>query len=164
MRLYWLAVFADVSALGLVPESLWAQSASQTVTYSVVAMSRTAVSSASSQITMRTATAGRTSTSVSVSETSFAITTNESNQKIAASLDEPMPSGMSLAVSLAAPAGAASAGSTNLGTASADVVTGISGVSAMTLPIVYTLSANANASAWAVPRSRVVTFTFTAGL
>jgi len=33
---------------------------------------------------------------------------------------------------------------------------------AMTLPIVYTLSANA--SAWAVPRSRVVTFTFTAGL
>ena len=136
MRFYRLdAAFAGVLALGLVSESPLAQTATQTVTFSVVSMSRAAVSGTTSPIMVRTAIVSRAPTSASVSGTSFAITTNESNQKIAASLDEPMPSGVSLAVALAAPAGAASAGRTNLGTVSADVVTGISGVSAMALRI-----------------------------
>src|ERR1035437_6831102 len=163
MRFYRLdAAFAGVLALGLVSESPLAQTATQTVTYSVVSMSRASVSGTASPIIVRTATASGAPTSASMGGTSYAITTNESNQKIAASLDEPMPSGLSLAVSLAAPAGAASAGTTNLGTASADVVTGISGVSVMALPIVYTLSASADASL--APRKRLVTFTITAGM
>lgn len=163
MRFYRLdAAFAGVLALGLVSESPLAQTATQTVTFSVVSMSRAAVSGTASPIIVRMATASGAPTSASVGGTSYAITTNESNQKIAASLDEPMPSGVSLAVSLAAPAGAASAGSKNLGIASADVVTGISGVSAMALPIVYTLSATAGAPV--APRKRVVTFTITAGM
>ena len=163
MRFYRLdAAFAGVLALGLVSESPLAQTATQTVTFSVVSMSRASVSGTASPIIVRTATASGAPTSASMGGTSYAITTNESNQKIAASLDEPMPSGLSLAVSLAAPAGAASAGTTNLGTASADVVTGISGVSAMALPIVYTLSASADASL--APRKRLVTFTITAGM
>jgi hypothetical protein len=162
MRLYWIAAaFADVLALAIEPGSSLAQTASQTVTYSVVSMSRAAVSGTASPILVRTATVSRAPTSASVSGTSFAITTNEANQKIAASLDEPMPSGVSLAVSLAAPAGATSAGTANLGATSTDVVTGISRVSAEALPIVYTL--RASASALALSQTRVVTFTITAG-
>jgi hypothetical protein len=92
---------------------------------------------------------------------SYGITTNEKNQKITAAIDTPMPSGMTLAVALGAPAGGTSAGSRTLGTASADVVTGISMVSASALPIVYTLSASSTAPV--APGSRTVTFTIAAG-
>ena len=155
------AAFAGILALGIGSESILAQTAIQTVTFSVVSMSRVAVSGPASPIIVRTATASRAPASAAGRGASYTITTNESNQKIAASLDAPMPSGVSLAVSLAAPAGAVSAGSTDLGTASADLVTGISGVSATALPIVYTLSASADTAV--APRKRVVTFTITAG-
>lgn len=155
------AAFAGTLVLGLVAESLLAQTARQTVTFRVVPMSRVAVSGPASPVIVGTATASRALDRAPGRGASYTITTNESNQKIAASLDAPMPSGVSLAVSLAAPAGAVSAGSTDLGTASADVVTGISGVSATALPIVYTLSASADTAV--APRKRVVTFTITAG-
>ena len=158
----WTAAAAGLLAIGSGTGSLLAQTASQTVTFSVVSMSRAVVSGSARPLIVRTATVGRVRTIAPGRGASFAITTNESNQKIAASLDAPMPSGESLAVSLAAPAGAVSAGSTALGTASADVVTGISSVSAMALPIVYTLSATA--AAMVAPCKRVVTFTITAGL
>ena len=154
------AAFAGVLAFGVLSESLLAQTATQTVTFSVVSMSRAAVSGTATPIIVRTATVRGAPTGASVIGTSYAITTNESNQKIAVSLNAPMPSGVSLAVSLAAPAGAASTGTTTLGTVSADVVTGISGVSATALPIVYTLGASAPVTS---PR-RVVTFTITAGV
>ena len=158
----WTAAAAGLLAIGSGTGSLLAQTASQTVTFSVVSMSRAAVSGSARPLIVRTATVGRVRTIAPGRGASFAITTNESNQKIAASLDAPMPSGELLAVSLAAPAGAVSAGSTALGTASADVVTGISSVSAMALPIVYTLSATA--AAMVAPSKRVVIFTITAGL
>jgi hypothetical protein len=163
MRFHLLAVaFTGILTLGVVSQSASAQIATQTVTFSVVSMSRASVSGTVSPIMVRSARANRTPTSASVGGTTYAITTNEANQKIAASLDQAMPAGVSLAVTLTAPAGAASRGTTNLGTASADVVTGISGVEATALPIVYTLSAASETSA--APRTRVVTFTITAGL
>jgi hypothetical protein len=162
MRFHRLAVaFTGILTLGVASQSASAQIATQTVTFSVVSMSRAAVSGTVSPIMVRSVRADRAPTSASVGGTTYAITTNEANQKIAASLDQPMPTGVSLAVALAAPAGAASRGTTNLGTASADVVTGITGVNATALPIVYTLSAS---SAPAAPSTRVVTFTITAGL
>lgn len=156
------AAFAGILAIGTGSESILAQTARQTVTFSVVSISRAAVLGPASPIMVRTVRAGRRPTGTSVGGTSYTITTNELNQKIVASIDSPMPSGVSLAVSLAAPAGAASAGSTALGTASADVVTGISGVSATALPIIYTLSARGDTTV--APHKRVVTFTITAGL
>ena len=144
MRFHQRAVvFTGVLALGIVASTLSAQVAIQTVTFSVVSTSRAAISGTSSPMIVRSATGSRAPTSASVGGSTYAITTNEANQKIAASLDQPMPSGVVLAVSLQAPAGAASLGRKNLGTASADVVTGITAVSAVALPIVYSLSANA---------------------
>ena len=156
-----MAALAGILALGSRIESLLAQTATQTVTFSVVPVSRVAVSGSAGPIVVSTASAGSAPTSASMGGTSYAITTNETNQKISAALDQPMPSGVSLAVALSAPSGASSTGSMTLSTASADVVTGISSVSASALPIVYTLSATATAAV--APGTRTVTFTISAG-
>lgn len=156
-----VVALTGVLVLGFAFESATAQTATQTVTFSVVPMSRVAVSGNAGPITVSTANAGSAPTSATMGGSSYAITTNESNQKISAALDTPMPSGVSLAVSLSAPAGAASAGVKTLTTASADVVTGISTVSAAALPITYTLSATATAPV--APGTRTVTFTIAAG-
>lgn len=140
---------------------LEAQTAKQTVTFSVVSSSRAAIASVATPMTVRAAITNGTSTNASVAGSSYAITTNESNQKISASLNEAMPSGMSLAVALSPPAGASSRGTTPLGATAADVVTGISAANSMSLPLVYTLTASN------VPdrsNRRIVTYTVTAGL
>lgn len=156
-----VVALAGVMAFGFGVESARAQTATQSVSFSVVPISRVAVSGTLAPIVVRTANAGSAPTSASMGGTSYAITTNEANQKISAALDAPMPSGVSLAVSLAAPSGAASAGSMTLSTASSTVVTGITGVSATSLPIVYTLSASSTAVV--APGTRTVTYTIAAG-
>jgi hypothetical protein len=156
-----VAAMMGLFALGFAFDSATAQTATQTVHFSVVAMSRVAVSGNAGPLTVNTANAGSAPTSASVGGSSYAITTNESNQKISAAIDTPMPSGVTLAVSLGAPAGAASAGSKMLNTSSADLVTEISSVSAAALPIIYTLSASATAAV--APGTRTVTFTVAAG-
>ena len=156
-----LTALAGVLALGIGLEGAQAQTATQTVTFSVVPLSRVAVSGPMGPIVVSAASAGSAPTSATMGGTTYAITTNESNQKISAALDQPMPPGVSLAVALAAPSGAASAGSTTLGTASADVVTGIFAVNASSLAIVYRLSATATAPV--APGTRTVTFTISAG-
>ncbi|MEP7001069.1 MAG: hypothetical protein ABI969_11365 [bacterium] len=162
MRFHRLAVaFTGALAFSGSSIGLSAQTATQTVTFSVVSMSRAAISGPASPMTVKSPRAERAPTSASMSSTNYAITTNESNQKISASLDAPMPAGVSLAVKLTAPAGAASRGSTHLGTSGVDVVTGISAVSATALPILYTLNAKTDAAV--APASRMVTFTITAG-
>ena len=148
-------------ALGFASERLSAQTATQTVTFSVVSISHAAVSGAVSPIVMRAAVGGLKSTSGSVGGSSFSIATNELNQKIAASLDMPMPSGVSLAVALAAPAGGASLGSTNLGTTPSDLITGVPAGSAA-MPITYMVNARNDATRPA--SSRVVTYTIMSGL
>ena len=140
---------------------LQAQTATQTVTFSVVSSSRAAIANVAAPMTIRTASRGRTSTSASVAGSSYAITTNESNQKISASLNAALPSGLSLAVSLSAPVGASSRGATKLGATAADVVTGISGADAISLPLVYTLTASTLPDR---SSCRIVTYTVTSGL
>lgn len=152
---------AGVLTLAFGAPSVEAQVATQAVTFSVVPASRMGLTGMARPLVVNTATAGRAPTGASVGGSSYAITTNESNQKITAALDQPMPAGLSLSVTLAAPAGAASAGARTLGSAATDVVTGISAVSSSALPITYVMRATAAAAAAA--GTRMVTYTITSG-
>jgi hypothetical protein len=140
----------------------FAQSATQVVRFQVNAINQIGVNGSPAPLVISTATAGLGPTSVTAGGSSYAITTNESNQKITASLDQSLPSGVMLEVALGAPAGAASAGEVALGTAAADVVTGISATAAAALPITYRLSATATVQ-MSAPAVRTVTFTIVSG-
>ena len=103
----WLGALAGALVSTLVAgHSLQAQTATQTVTFRVIPISRVSVSGAAAPVTVNSAVAGSAPTSAAVGGSSYAITTNETNQKISAALDQALPSGVSLAVTLAAPAGA----------------------------------------------------------
>lgn len=154
-------VLPALAMLAVASGSALGQSATQTVHFQVNAVNQLAVSGAPS-LAITTAPAGSGLTSATASGSTYAITTNESNQKITASLNQAMPDGVTLEVMLTAPSGANSAGSVQLGTAGADLVTGISATAASALPILYRL--NASAQVQLGPSSRTVTFTIVAGI
>jgi hypothetical protein len=162
MRLRFLGVIGSAATLLTMGGGAGAQTATQLVRFQVNAINQVAVSGNPAPLVITSATAGGAPVSVTESGTSYAVTTNQSNQKITASIDQPMPSGVSLEVTLAAPAGAASAGAVPLGTSEADVVTGISSASASSLPITYRLSATPAVQLTA-PAARTVTFTIVSG-
>ena len=139
-----------------------AQTATQMVRFQVNAINQVAVSASPAPLVINSAAAGSAPTSITGTGTSYAVTTNETNQKITASIDQALPSGVTLEVTLAAPTGASSAGAVPLTTSGADVVTGISSSSASALPITYRLSATPTVQMGA-PASRVVTFTIVSG-
>jgi hypothetical protein len=112
-------------------------------------------------LAINTAVAGSGLTSATSTGSSYAITTNETNQKITASINQTMPAGVTLEVQMGAPSGAVSAGTVQLGTASADVVTGISASASSALPITYRL--NAATQVQMGPTARTVTFTIVSG-
>jgi hypothetical protein len=137
-----------------------AQQATQDVSFEVQAINQLAFTGSPSLV-ISTATAGSAPTSVTANA-SYAITTNESNRKITASIDGNMPSGTTLSVSLAAPSGGASAGAVSLSTTAQDVVTGVSTANASGLSVTYTLQATAAAGVVAAG-TRTVTYTIVAG-
>ncbi len=137
-----------------------AQSATQVVHFQVNAVNQLAVSG-SPTMAITSATAGSGLTSATSTGSSYAITTNEANQKITASINQPMPAGVTLEVQLGAPSGASSMGTVQLGTAGADVVTGISTTASSALPITYRL--NAGTQVQLAPTARTVTFTIVSG-
>ena len=139
-----------------------AQTATQVVRFQVNAVSQIAVSGNPTPMVVNSAVAGNAPTAVTSTGTRYAVTTNETNQKITASIDQPLPSGVSLEVNLAPPAGASSAGNVPLSTAGSDVVTGISNTAESALPITYRLIATPTAS-MSSPASRTVTLTIVAG-
>ena len=164
MRVQRQAVLVTmVSILGVIPCALSAQTATQIVTFSVVSSSRVAIGNLAAPLRTVSTSPDRIRTSAVVAGTSYAVTTNEKNQKITASLDAGVPKAVALAVSLGAPRGASSKGLTVLGTTAKDVVTGISGVDGADLPMTYQWKDSSAASA-ATLRNRVVTYTITAGL
>ena len=140
-----------------------AQTATQVVTFRVNPISEIAVSGSPAPITVDAPRGSSERSSAVMGGTSYAITTNEGNQKISVALDRAMPNGVSLAVALGAPQGSASTGSVMIGTHAADVVTQIPAGAARGLPIVYTLSATPVARQGA-SGTRVVTYTISAGL
>lgn len=138
-----------------------ANSAKQTVTFSVTAINELSVSGNPGAMTVSSGSAGAAPTSVSDQSTRYAITTNASNGKITAAIDSAMPAGVTLEINLAAPTGAMSAGGVPLGTSAIDVVTGISRLNESGKGIGYTLSTSANAGV-VDAQSRTVTLTVTA--
>ena len=148
------AIFAASGVAG-------AQTATQLVRIEVTPVSRIGVTSASAALVIDNATAGEGLTSVTATGGSWSVTTNESNQKVTASIDRNLPAGVQLEVQLAPPAGAVSPGGIVLGTTAADVVTGIERLSASGLPMAYRLSASASAPVMA--ETRTVTFTIVSG-
>lgn len=137
-----------------------AQTATQSVSYEVQAISQISFSGSPSLV-ISAATAGSAPTSASASG-SYAITTNESGKKITAQIDSNMPTGVTLTVSLAAAGGGMSEGAVVLSTTPVDAVTGISTVSQSGLAVGYQLSATV--AAGVVPAgSRTVTYTITDG-
>jgi len=139
-----------------------AQTATQVVRFQVNAINQIGVSGSPAPMAITTASAGSASTSVTTNGTTYRITTNESNQKITAALDHGLPPGVTLEVSLAAPTGATSVGTTPLTTTGADVVTGISKTAAVALPITYRLSATPSVQ-MSAPAARTVMFTIVSG-
>ena|SRR5688500_10325162 len=149
-------------AMTLVPsENARAQTATQVVRFEVNAINQIGVSGAPAPLVINSATAGAAPASVTAGGTSYAVTTNESNKKITASVNQALPAGVTLEVQLAAPSGASSADYVQLGTSSADVVTGISSTTASSLPITYRLSATPTVQMSA--QARTVTFTIVSG-
>lgn len=161
MRLPFVVVGTLATLLGAAG-STHAQTATQIVRIQVNAINQLAVSGSPAPMIINTATAGSAPSPVTVSGTSYAVTTNESNKKISASVDQALPAGVLLEVTLDAPDGASSAGAVALNTAAADVVTGISSISASSLPITYRLSATADVQMNA-PQTRTITFTIVSG-
>ena len=151
-----------MTILAVHPQAVVAQTATQVVTFSVVSSSRVAIGNLVTSAPVEAAAADpRRRTSAMVAGATYAVATNEANQKIAASLDAPVPSTLSLAVVLDPPRGAASKGLRSLSTTATDVVTGITGSEGAALPMRYRWN---NAASAAVLRNRIVTYTITAGL
>ena len=141
-----------------------AQTASQGVEYSVVSIQKIALSGLAPTLDIITAAAGTAKTSITNSAATYAIWNNVAGMKITAGLLADMPTDLTLSATLAAPAGATSAGITALALTGGakDVVTGINKLSASLLGITYTLDALPTAGVVG-SASATVTYTVTAG-
>lgn len=159
----WLVLGTFVSMLAVPPCGLEAQIATQVVTFSVVSSSRFAIGNLTAPAPTEVgAPDARSRTSAMVAGTSYAVASNEKNQKITASLDAPAPSSLALSVAFAAPRGAVSRGLRTLSTTATDVVTGITASDGSALPMRYQWS-SASIGSMAALKKRVVTYTITAG-
>jgi hypothetical protein len=138
-----------------------AQTATQTVNFQVDAINQIAFTGSPSLV-VNTATAGSNPTATNNSTATWAVTTNQNGAKITASIGSNMPAGLTLEVSLAAPAGASSAGLQALSTTAVDVVTSITRLAQGSLGVTYTLTATAAAGVVS-STSRTVTYTITGG-
>ncbi len=141
--------------------SAHAQTANQTVTFAVNAINQIAFVGAPS-LTITTAVAGSAPTSATDNTATWAVTTNQTGAKITASIPSNMPAGLTLSSSLAAPAGATSAGFLALSTVSVDLVTVITKLAQGALGVTYKLDATVAAGV-VLTGTRVVTYTITGG-
>jgi hypothetical protein len=139
-----------------------AQTATQTVTFQVDAINRISMSG-SPALDINTAVAGSAPTSATSSTNSWAVTTNQTGAKITGSIASDMPSGLTLSATLAAPAGATSAGKQALSSTAVDLVTTITKLNAGGLGLTYDLDATAAAGVVS-SSTRLVTFTITGGV
>src|SRR2546423_6093281 len=138
-----------------------AQTATQTVTFAVNAINQISATGSPS-LTITTAVAGSAPTDATDASSSWAVTTNQTGAKITGSIASSMPSGLTLSVNLAAPAGATSAGLTALGTTAVDIVTVITKGAQSAMTATYHLSATPAAGV-VTSATKVVTYTITRG-
>jgi len=138
-----------------------AQAQTQTATFAVNAINQIAFVGAPS-MTITTAVAGSAPTSVTDALSTWAVTTNQTGAKITASIASNMPTGLTLSATLAAPAGATSAGIKALSTVAVDMVTVITKLAQGGLVVTYTLDATPLAGV-ITSATRVVTYTISGG-
>jgi hypothetical protein len=139
-----------------------AQTATQTVTFQVDPINQLGVTGAP-VLHIATSVAGNAPAGVTSSVSTLALTTNQTNAKVTATLSAPMPAGVTLSAAIAAPTGATSAGIKALGTTSVDLITALTHVNASALTLTYQL--DATPAAGVVPSgTRVVTYTITGGV
>lgn len=117
---------------------------SQDVVVSVSEINVLSMSAGAVTLTIDGAVPGQAPGDAQDAGTTYGITTNGTGKKITAALSNPYASGLSLSLSLTAPAGAASTQRT-LGPIAQDLVTGLSQVAASDLTITYTASATLEA-------------------
>ena len=158
-KIYIVALAAAAISFGTTNAAAQSNQSTQEVSFEVQAIN-SLVMSGSPSLTIVAAVAGSAPTSVTANG-SYAISTNESNQSVTASIDTNMPSGVTLSVLLAAPSGA-TAIARSLSTSAMPVLTGVSTLNASGLSIGYTLSATSAAGVVAAD-SRTVTYTIVAG-
>ena len=161
MKLFHSAIV--IAAVTTFAGSAAAQSATQNVTFEVAAINQISVSGGAQSLVVNSATAGSAPTSASAT-VSWAVTTNESNRKITAQLDEDMSANVTLTANMAAPTSGVSGGAKALSLTSAqDMVTSIDTQDASGLSLVYTLSATSAAGVVASD-VRIVTYTILSGI
>ncbi len=140
-------------------QSIGSASLAQDVVVSVSEINAFQVADGAVTLTVDAAVAGQGIPAVQTG-TTYGLTTNGTGKKITAALSNEYAAGLTLALSLAAPAGAASTPRT-LSTTAQDVVTGLSQIAASALAVTYTVSATLAAAPNAGGETRTVTFTLT---
>ena len=137
-------------------------SATQTVTYEIQAINELSVTGNPGALIISTATAGFEPDFYIDNSTAYAISTNcgDNTKKITAAIDTDMPTGVTLMISLIAPAGATAPVEGVLSTSAVDVVTGIDAVASGGQQVIYKLTATASAGVVA-SASKTVTLTLT---
>ncbi len=147
--------------VGIAPTAKGQFTASQAISFSISAINQIAFVG-SPTLTVTTAAAGAAPSSVTNATATWAVTTNQSGAKITASIPTVMPAGVTLSSSLAAPAGATSAGFKPLTNVATDLVTGITKIAQGAMVVTYRLDATPAAGV-VTAQSRTVTYTITGG-
>jgi hypothetical protein len=161
LRIVVAAAAACVFSAGPAAAQYDTNTSTQLVSFEVEAVNQIVMSGLPSLVISGAPVTGDT-LAIATANASYAVTTNESSKKITAELDQDMPAGLTLWVSLGQPTGASSAGAQVLSTTAADVVTDIAEVSESNLSVLYTLKATLGAGPVAAA-SRTVTFTIIDG-
>jgi hypothetical protein len=162
MKIRSIMVALAATAISATGASAQTNVATQTVNFSIAGIARIAFTGTPT-LAITTAVAGSAPTTVSDAVTAtWAVTTNQTNQKITASINSDMPANTTLTVALAAPSGATSAGVKTLALAAVDVVTGITKLNQNSMVVTYSLAATSLADE-VVSGSRTVTYTITPG-
>ena len=131
----------------------------QTVNYGVTAINEINIDDNSVTLTVSSVSAGSALGQASDSST-YDITTNVTSpatKKITASIDSDMPSDLTLQIDVTAPSTGTGGGAKTLSASAQDVVTAISAVNEVDIPIGYTLDAAITAGV--VSGSKTVTLT-----
>lgn len=146
---YWLCLGCTLFASNV---------ATQTITFSVQAISEIGFSGDPPAFIATSAVPGQDPLPVLDNSTFYAVTTNGSSEKVTASIDTNMPAGTELCIMVAAPVNATSTGIVDLDTTNQNVVTGITQVAQANLQVSYMFESTA--AAGIIPlMTRIVTFT-----
>ena len=156
-----MAILVALSMVFIAGPVMAGDKAIQTVSFVVGAINDISVSGDPGTMFVSAAIAGSEPEEVSDASTTYSITSTAStdNKKITASINTPMPNGVTLKINLDAPRGATSSGDVDISNAtnSVDVITAIDSIAESGKTITYKLGATV--AAGVVSDSKTVTLT-----